>query len=224
MPVIFRTRGENFSINSADTRDLARWQTLGHGKPASNIAECGGLFRDQAVQLHVTPTHYLTYPKVSSHPMMSIGVNVTEPQSRGSLTLSSTHHDQPPLITPGYLSDPADLQSTIEAVKWVREWVQSVADESWIESEVLPGRKRADERSLARAISHYAQSLYHPVGTALVGDHSSAPITPHFQTRQVESLWSVDGSILPQLTMGNPSVTIMMLALMASQTICREIS
>ena len=73
-PVIFQVRSGRFSSH-ASVQDIARWQTMGTGPLASNLAECGGLFLQESIQIHVTPTHYLSYPKLTDCAFMTLGVN-----------------------------------------------------------------------------------------------------------------------------------------------------
>lgn len=223
MPLIFETRGKNFSSEQSSASNLARWQIAGTGKLASNIAECGGLFREQTVQVHVTPTHYLTYPAPSATAMMTLGINLTQPKSRGRLQIASPRHDDPPLIHDSYLSHPDDRQGLIDAVKWARNWIytaDSNADSrAWIAREQVPGSKRTSDEAILKSISRYAQTLYHPVGTCRLSHQTDSPVDSKFRVRKCAGLWCADASVLPTLTVGNPSAMVMTLASLAAQTI-----
>ena len=224
MPVIFRQRNvrHQFSID-ANPRNLSRWQLLGTGPISSNLAECGGLFLNNRLQLHVTPTHYLSFPKLDEAAWMSIGVNVTQPKSSGHLRITSLDPIEPPEIHPNYLNHEDDLEATVRGVEFVRELAQTSKLSKIIESESLPGNKRSTEQALIRSIQRYSQTLYHPLGSCAVGCEEAAPVDPEFRLRNSKGLWIVDGSIFPGITMGNPNATIMTLAWMAAEEIIANV-
>ena len=85
MPVIFAIDRAHRFRPQATMRELAQWQIVGGGPLSSNIAECGGLFADERIQIHVTPTHYLLHPSPAAMAAMTIAVNATRPRSRGRL-------------------------------------------------------------------------------------------------------------------------------------------
>ncbi|MFK8112472.1 MAG: GMC family oxidoreductase [Rubripirellula sp.] len=219
MPVIFETESKMKFDAAATAQDIARWQIVGRGPLSSNIAECGGLFSKSRVQIHVTPTHYLSYPKPSVASVMTLGVNLTQPQSRGSVTLGDAGLLSSPLIETGYFENDLDAQEMIRAVSLARSIASQTSLSTWIKKELLPGSKRSGDAAIAKSIARYAQTLYHPVGTNAISDQLDSVITPGFAVRGTERLWSVDAGVLPQLTMGNPNATVMTLAVLASDQV-----
>jgi len=218
MPMIFEVRSGRFPSH-ASVQDIVRWQTLGTGPLASNLAECGGLFLQDSVQIHVTPTHYLSYPKPAGRAFMTLGVNATQPQSTGILQLQSSDPRVPPSIHPRYLQDTRDRDVTIDGMRLARRLVAETDLSRWIVTETLPGKKRDTGQDLQRAISRYSQTLYHPAGTSRLGtldSSSSSVVTPDFRLKGFRQAWVVDASILPRLPHGNPNATIMLLAFKAA--------
>jgi choline dehydrogenase len=224
MPVVFEKVPSSPAFRAnASVRDLARWMTMGSGPVASNLAECGGLTRDQTVQVHVTPTHYLTYPNQDATPAMTIGVNLTQPQSSGHIRLGTKSPLESPVITPNYLAQPADLDGTIRAVHLAREIAQRMPLSESLRAELVPGSQRLDDEQIARSIRRYAQTLYHPVGTCRMGRETDAPIDGDFALREADQLWVADASILPGLTVGNPNAMVMTLAWIAAERIACQL-
>ena len=220
MPVIFRLKQikERFS-DEFNPRSLVRWQTLGTGPLCSNLAECGGLFMEEKIQLHVTPTHYLSFPKIDNAAWMSIGVNATQPKSQGEVRITSANPLDAPEIKPNYLCNHNDLVETLQGVQFVRDLTKQKEIEALIDSEVLPGSRRDSENSIQRAIERYAQTLYHPLGTCGVGTSDDAVVDPMFQVRGTSGVWVADGSVFPGITVGNPNAMIMSLAWIAAEEI-----
>ena len=209
MPVIFEIGTRNRFPTRWDLRDLATWQNLGGGPLASNLAECGGLFLDERLQIHVTPTHYLTHPSANAVAAMTIGVNATLPKSVGRVSLSSRHMSDPPKIEPGYLTDTGDLQTTIDGVRLARQLRGETPLRDWITGELLPGPKRDDDASIAKSIARYSQTLYHPVGTCAIG----SVVDSSLGVRQTENVSIVDASVFPTITTRNPNASVMTLAM-----------
>jgi choline dehydrogenase-like flavoprotein len=223
MPVIFETKSTNVFTLNASVRDTARWQAVGAGPIGSNIAESGGLFHRGKVQIHITPTNYLTFPQESDASVMTVGVNLTQPRSRGTVTVASKDLQIPPCIDPNYLADESDLEGTIRAVQLARRIAFDTCIAEWITREALPGPKRASDTSIAKSIARYAQTLYHPVGTCRMGCQTDSVVDSKFELRGSEGIWIADASVLPQLTQGNPNATIMMLATLAADSVKRQL-
>ncbi len=212
MPVIFGVDPAYRFGSRSSVREIARWQTVGGGPLSSNIAECGGLFRGGRCQIHVTPTHYLAYPGSDETSAMTIAVDFTKPKSRGRLRIHSADPIAPPIIEPNYLSDETDLQITIDGVRLAREIAQLPPLSDWTTGELLPGRKRDSNESIARSIRRFAQTLYHPTGTCAVGD----VVDDGLVVRGVENLRVIDASALNNITVGNPNAMVMTIATRAA--------
>ncbi len=220
MPVIFSLNSARRFRPTPSVRDLAHWQTLGGGPLSSNLAECGGLFGEhQAFQIHVTPTHYLSYPQASAPAAMTMAVNVTRPASRGCIAITCPDPAAAPIIETGYLSDETDLQATIRGVRLCREIADTAPLSRWHVGEQLPGTKRESDHAIAKSISRYARTLYHPVGTCAMGSDDGAVVDSSFRLRGIQNLRIADASILPQITQGNPNATVMTIAWRCAQEI-----
>jgi choline dehydrogenase len=171
----------------------------------------------------VTPTHYLTYPQQGATAAMTIGVNVTQPQSSGCVRLVSQSPQDAPSIEPRYFDHEVDLSQTIRGVRLARDIASRSPLVEFIRRELVPGEKRFGDAEIARAVGRYAQTLYHPVGTCRLGLVDSV-IDQRFAVHGVERLWVVDASILPQLTEGNPNATVMTLAWLAAEMISEQVT
>ena len=262
MPLIFAIPDRNRFANESNPRDLVRWETLGTGPLASNLAEAGGFFCDERFQIFATPTHYLQHPRDDAPAAMTLAVSVTRPRSRGMVGLRSADPRDAPRISAGYAAEPEDLEAMVAGVKIVRHIATLPPLSGWLGEERIPGARRDSAAELARTIGRYAQSLYHPIGTCAMGavdactgggdrrGDGPAPShqtqtpphqtqTPSHQTpphryppvvgtdlrvRGTDRLWVVDASVLPQVTAGNPSVTLLALARLAAGRIHAQLS
>lgn len=241
MPIIFGTGDRPRFPTQPSVADLARWQIAATGPLASNLAEAGAIYPlpngathllpigathllDRPLgefQVHVTPTHYLTHPSDSAVSAMTIGVNVCRPKSRGTISLEPKTPLVPPInhgggytvrIDPGYLRDRSDVEAMIAAVRQGRVIASDPELRSLVGDELVPGVDRQSDAAIERAISRFAQTLYHPVGTCRLGTDRTSVVDPSGAVRGAERLHVIDGSILPAIPSVNPNATIMMLA------------
>jgi choline dehydrogenase-like flavoprotein len=224
MPVVLELHRSFPPFRAAHSmQDLARWQVMGTGPIACNLAECGGLFAAQSLQIHITPTHYLQYPQQDGLPAMTIGVNVTQPASAGSIQPTSCDPSAPPEIRAGYFENLSDLEGTIQGVRLAREIAAKSPIAESLQEERIPGAKRISDDEIARSVRRYAQTLYHPTGTCSLGATGEAAVDHNLSIRGTGQLWVVDASILSKPTVGNPNATLMMLAWFAAARIASQI-
>ena len=109
-------------------RAMWRWRRERRGVLTSNFAEAGAFIRTLPhlerpdVQLHfvigMVDNHNRTYHWGHG---MSCHATVLQPASRGSVRLASRDVNDAPLIDPGFLSNPSDLETLLRGFKWVRK-------------------------------------------------------------------------------------------------------
>lgn len=237
VPIVYRVPDRHPFPFRPTVGDLARWEFASTGPLASNLAESGGIYQlpigathllsasssgPQEVQVHITPTHYLTYPNESAPSAMTIGVNLCSPRSRGNITIEPTTQLVPPTlcsqpgwslrIDPAYLKDRTDVIESVAAVQIGRAIGSDPAFQGLIGDELLPGPERTNAETIERAITRLSQTLYHPVGTCRLGNDPQSVVDPTGAVRGTENLYVIDASILPAIPSVNPNATIMMLA------------
>lgn len=202
------------------------------GPRASNIAELGGFFDSRSsssapssnpqpidFQWHITPTHYLEYPRVcSERSALSFGITAMRSASRGRMTPVLDLHPVNPScaisweIDPAYLTTPGELDDWVRAIGWTRKFLTHPMWENLLHGEQLPGPQRHSQTAIELFVRRMASTLYHYASTCSMGTHSTSTIDPHFRTRGVDRLWVCDASVMPQLPGCNPQATIMMMA------------
>ena len=154
-------------------------------------------------------------------------VSVTHPKSRGTIKLKSSGPFEYPLIDPGYLTEPEDVNKYIAGIRIWEKFIQTPTMKS-LGAKVEDGKLsfcskhefRSDEywECVTR---HVAVTVYHPVGTCKMGakDDPSAVVDPQLRVKGIEGLRVVDASIFPNITAGNTNAPTIMVAEKASDII-----
>jgi choline dehydrogenase-like flavoprotein len=210
-------------------RAIGRWRRERRGVLTSNFAEAGAFVRTLPeltrpdVQLHfvigMVDNHNRTFHWGHG---MSCHSCALRPKSRGMLRISSRDARDAPLIDPGFLSAPEDLETMVRAFKFVRRiFAQPVfapfggGDPS---RELYFSSVRTDDEIRA-AIRSRADTIYHPVGTCRMGSDACAVVDTQLRVRGIEGLRVVDASVMPTLVSGNTNAPVVMIAEKAADLI-----
>ena len=193
---------------------LLRYLFLGNGPLTSNVAEAGAFPRTHpAIQLIFAPVYYAEHGfRKSTGPAYSLGAALLRPESAGRLWLRSADPMAAPAIDPGYLNEPADLESLMAGIELAREIFAARAFAPYRGPEVLPGSDVKTRAGLAAFVRARAETLYHPVGTCRIGVDAMAVVDCYLSVRGVEGLRVIDASVMPDVPGGNTNAPTLMIA------------
>jgi choline dehydrogenase len=119
-----------------------------------------------------------------------------------------------PVINPNYLTQPADLQVLYRAIDLSRRLANTQAFAGLGGGEIVPGS--GDPEGFIRSMS---STLWHPVGTARMGQDALAVVDPQLRVYGVEGLRVVDASVMPTVTSGNTVAATFMIGEKAADMI-----
>jgi len=181
----------------------------GTGLLTSNVAEAGGFLKTRKeldrpdIQLHlcigIVDNHNR---KMHMTRGLSVHVCNLRPQSRGVVRLASNDIRKAPMIDPGYLSHPGDLDTLVAGARIAQNILAAPAFARYA-GKTYYNADSADENVLRQNIRDHADTIYHPVGTCRMGSDATAPIDPQLRVRGVSHLRVADASIMPTLISGN---------------------
>jgi choline dehydrogenase-like flavoprotein len=187
------------------------------GAMTTPYAEAGGFWRVDAdapapdIQFHFVPAvledHGRT--KVKGHGF-SCHVCVLRPESRGTVRLGSPDPTAAPLIDPAFLTTDYDMRTLREGVRLTHRICTAPPLDGHKPKDRYPIDLRDDE-ALDALIRRRADTVYHPVGTARMGNDAESVCDPTLKVRGVGGLWIADASVMPRLVSGNtnaPSIMI----------------
>lgn len=147
----------------------------------------------------------------------AMSATLTAPLSRGNVTISSASIKDPPVFDLAWLSDPADAEVAVAALKRCRE---ALADPSLdavrVGAEFAPGTAVTTDEDILAYIRQSAGTVWHASGTCKMGkgedEDPLAVVDSLARVFGVEGLRVVDASALPFAVPANPQSTVYMLA------------
>ena len=172
------------------------------------------------LEYHVQP---LSLPKfgedLDAFPAITASVCNLRPESRGSIRIKSPDPFVPPAIQPNYLATPGDRKVAAAAIRLTRQIMAAPALAKYRPEEFRPGLEAQSEDELAKAAGDIGTTIFHPVGTAKMGQDDLAVVDERLRVRGIEGLRIVDASVMPSITSGNTNAPTIMIAEKASDMI-----
>ncbi len=135
------------------------------------------------------------------------------PTSRGEITINSSDSRVNPKIKMNYLSTDEDRKVAADGIKLIRKIVMETSEfKKYEPEEFRPGSHLNDKEEIVKACSHYAQTIFHPVGTCKMGNDDSAVVSDKLKVHGLNKLRVIDASIMPNITSGNTNAPTIMIA------------
>jgi choline dehydrogenase len=133
------------------------------------------------------------------------------PESRGEIRLKSADPTAHAAILPNYLAAEADQRSIIRGLQLSRAIAARPAMQRYIAGEYLPGPQVQTEDELLDYAREYGGTIYHPCGTAKMGQDRMAVVDDQLRVRGITALRVADASIMPTLVSGNTNAACIMI-------------
>jgi choline dehydrogenase len=165
------------------------------------------------LQLLFTPASYDSgrFGELEHQDGMTVAVCPVRPGSRGTIMAAGPDASVHPVITPNYLSDPADGRVLLAGMRFARTIFASPAIAAHSVTETLPGSDVDTDDGLMDYARRYGTTLYHPVGTCRMGEGSAAVVDSRLRVRGLDGLRVIDASIMPTVTSGNTNAPTIMI-------------
>ncbi|XP_017786908.1 PREDICTED: glucose dehydrogenase [FAD, quinone]-like [Nicrophorus vespilloides] len=152
---------------------------------------------------------------------------VTKPKSRGFIKLRDGNPESKPIIDPKYLSDKEDVDVLIRGLEILREFIEAPSMRKMgaeLYTKKLPGCEQFqfDSRSYWECyVRHLTLTIYHPVGTAKMGESSnpSTVVGFDFKVHGINKLFVADASVIPTIPSANTNAATVMIAEKAADSI-----
>ncbi len=225
VPVIFKSNVPSLDA-VRELPALAEWAWRRTGPLTSNVAEAGafaqarpGLPRRSPpdLQYHFGPAYFREHgfqKAAGNH--FSVGPVLVDVHSRGRVTLHSADPAAAPIIDPRYLSDERDTRSLLAGMRLARRIASESPLADFCAGEALPGEDAQSDAELLAHLRRDAETLYHPVGTAALGDHEFSVVDRRLAVCGAQGLWVADASVMPRIIHANTNATAMMIGARAA--------
>ena len=197
---------------------LEEFEATQTGVFTSNLAESGGFVRvlDDSpapdVQFHVAPVQIVDEGMADpeGHGMW-LSPCVLQPESRGSVRLSSNDPTAKPIIRNNFFASERDMATMLGGMRLLMEIARQPALKPYcVDPFLVPESESEDD--LREHIARTTFAVYHPVGTCAMGSVVDAEL----RVQGVEGLRVVDASVMPTVPRGNTNAPTIALAERAS--------
>ncbi len=149
---------------------------------------------------------------IGKTPCVTASVCYLRPQSRGRIRLGGADPALAPVIHANYLTAEADRQAMVAGVNWIRRIFGTAPLKDRVLAEELPGPEVRTDADILAFVRRMSQSMYHPVGTARMGNDAGAVVDERLRVRGIAGLRVVDASIMPLIPSGNTNAPTIMVA------------
>ncbi|KAJ3525623.1 hypothetical protein NMY22_g10497 [Coprinellus aureogranulatus] len=156
-------------------------------------------------------------------PLFQSTVQLSTPQSRGTVKLRSTNPNDHPLIDFAMLTHPFDIRALQEGVKAAVKLISApaFADYNLTLAPPFLGINLNEDEAVNAIIRDIASNNAHPVGTAaMTARHATyGVVDPDLKVKGAQGLRVVDASIMPFITVGHTQAPVYAIAERAADMI-----
>jgi 4-pyridoxate dehydrogenase len=146
---------------------------------------------------------------------------LTQPESRGTVTLKSADPHSAPAIRLNMLTRDRDWTALREGFAIARALAASKGMRPFVKNEIAPGDACQSQEEIDGYIRNSVITVHHPAGTCRMGDATDTRtvVAPDLRVHGVDGLRVVDASVMPDLPNGNINAAVLMIAEMAADLI-----
>ncbi|MGI9401914.1 MAG: GMC family oxidoreductase [Rhizobiaceae bacterium] len=195
--------------------------------PLSMAPSQFGLFTKSDAALETPDLEYHVQPlsvdkfgdPLHDFPAITVSVCNLRPDSVGSCHVTTRDLEAQPEIRLNYLSAESDRQTAIRAIRQSRKIMTANALQPYQPEEFLPGPEHATDEELIKSAGDIGTTIFHPVGTAKMGNDPKAVVDHELKVIGLEGLRVIDASIMPRIVSGNTASPVVMIAEKAADMI-----
>ena len=175
------------------------------------------------LEYHVQPVSLDAFGQPPHNfPAITASVCHLRPESRGHVRLATPDPREHPVIQLNYLSTEGDRRVAARAIRLTRRIMAQKPLARYQPEEFKPGPAFQTDAELAKGAGDIASTIFHPVGTARMGNDPGAVVDARLRVNGVTGLRVVDASIMPRITSGNTQAPVIMIAEKAADMILHD--
>ncbi len=128
---------------------------------------------------------------------VTLTVAMSQPASRGTISLRSANPLDRPMIRANYLTAPGDLDALVEGVRLAQTLAASKSYDAIRGDAVDPGAAVRSDAEVRDFIRRAADTIFHPMCTCRMGRDRAAVVDDELRVRGVAGLRVADASVFP---------------------------
>ncbi len=171
------------------------------------------------LQYFFGPVQFIAAEFMTSGPGFTFAPILSQPVSRGTVTLASSNPAERAIIDPQYLSREEDIAVLEYGIRYARELAHTSAFDGLRGRELAPGADVTSSTELRNYIRKSAGTVWHPAGSCKMGTDQESVVDARLKVYGVEGLRIADASVMPRVVNGNPNAAVMMIAEKAADLI-----
>lgn len=226
--VVMHTDRDDTLVSARRPTSVARYLLQRRGPLTSNVAEAHAFIRSRDgldapdLELVFAPVPFLDHgiraPEEHGYTLAAV---LLAPRSRGTVRLRDADPTTPVVIDPSYLSHPDDAAVLVDGLRRAVELVRTAPLAGFVTTPMVPEQWPTTDDGWRAHLDTWAETLYHPAGTARMGVDDQAVVTPDLRVRGVDGLRVADVSIMPSLNTGHTNAVAVMVGEKAADLIGR---
>jgi choline dehydrogenase len=151
--------------------------------------------------------------------LYGIVVILGKPLSTGSVKLASSKVKDPALVDPAYYTDPADMETMLNAAEWVKKMVADEGMKAWGSKPVIPAMRSSKRDTIARWIYGATMTTFHYCGTCMMGKDIDKPVDLNLKLKGFSNVRIADASVMPEIPVSALNAPSMMIGYRAADLI-----
>ena len=172
------------------------------------------------LEFHVQPLSLEAFGQpLHDFPAITASICNLRPESRGTVSITSSNPNEAPRIAPNYLSTEGDRQTAVAAIRQARRIMGQGPMAKYHPEEIMPGIASDSDADLIKAAGDIGTTIFHPVSTVRMGSDDSAPLDAQLRFKGIDGLRVVDASVMPTIISGNTNSPTIMIAEKAADMI-----
>ena len=193
------------------------WLLRGAGPISTPAATCCAFFNTNKIldrpnaQIHFSPFSYHYSPlskfDLPKYPAILTGTCILNPETRGSVFISSKDPMQQPIIKHSLWDSKNDYTNMVKALKKLSNIMSSKPISKYILKNPI---KELNDNDIEEFVKNNSFLGYHASGTCAMGDNGI--LNSDLTVKKVRNLRVIDASIMPKIIRGNTNASVIMIA------------
>lgn len=152
-------------------------------------------------------------------PMLPVSLHLLEHRTTGRVSLASPNPDDLPLVEPGLLRDPDDVQALVDGIGLVDRMTRHPALAAFYGQLLTPD---SPDRWREHVLTSF-DTYHHGVGTCRIGQQGDpdAVVDPVLRVHGIENVRVADASVLPTVPHANTNLAAVLVGEIAAREIDR---